>query len=84
VLLMVGLEILSQNQETLMGLKEDCYVMATLTQYLQGISNPDTASPFKAEVKVRACMQLLDWMCVGTPSLMSLTVRVEYTSDDVD
>eukprot|EP00045_Choanoeca_perplexa_P014880 m.177881 g.177881 ORF g.177881 m.177881 type:complete len:1128 (+) comp16826_c0_seq2:75-3458(+) len=51
VLLMVGLEILSQNQETLMSLTEDCYVMATLTQYLQGISNPDTASPFKAEVK---------------------------------
>ena len=47
---MVGLEILKQVESQLLGMEEDCMVMAYLTQYLRGVANTDTGTAHKAEV----------------------------------
>lgn len=46
---MVGLEILKEVETSLLGMEEDCMVMAYLTQFLRGVANTDTGTAHKAE-----------------------------------
>ncbi|EDQ85151.1 uncharacterized protein MONBRDRAFT_29503 [Monosiga brevicollis MX1] len=81
VLLMVGLEILAQNHATLMGLTEDCYVMAHLSAYLQGISNFDTDTTHKGSEKSISVSELIQlayqhYSHVGNEEVIEMRHRV--------
>ncbi|EGD78656.1 hypothetical protein PTSG_11761 [Salpingoeca rosetta] len=51
VLLMLGLQLLEDNYDELLQQPEDCYIMATLTQALQAISNTETRTTHKGDKK---------------------------------